>query len=314
MKVLVTTFILLVYCSTLFAQSLKPERRIYMLDATSSMESLKTSDSKVLWSVVTKSLSEAINSIEDPNTEIVVVPFWESILDVWEVKATPEGKKNIIDKISALKTGGKTTNISEALSKGYDLLNKDRVNYLFLLTDGTHNTPNTDSPVKIINQWNNKIANTDSYCFYVMLHKDAKNDNIVDAINENRGMWVVESADINVNILRFDDKVNFNPRIDTKVILPITGLYKRVNNSIKKIETNSNPYYDVKLVDGNLQNGEVVIEIINKEELSRTPELYPINITLVKKSNDDFTYVIPDVIKINCNNKHERVLKITPKP
>ena len=75
MKVLVTTFILLVYCSTLFAQSLKPERRIYMLDATSSMEKLKTSDSKVLWSVVTKSLSEAINSIEDPNTEIVVVPF-----------------------------------------------------------------------------------------------------------------------------------------------------------------------------------------------------------------------------------------------
>ena len=69
------------------------------------------------------------------------------------------------------------------------------------MTDGTHNTPNTPNPVQVINQWNNSAENNDVYAFYVMLHKDAKNDNIVNAINENEEMWIDERADIDVNIL-----------------------------------------------------------------------------------------------------------------
>ena len=193
------------------------------------------------------------------------------------------------------------------------MITKDRVNYLFLLTDGTHNTPNTTDPVKVIQDWSKSFDNKESYGFYVMLHRDAKNDNIVSAVKSNPEMWVVESADINVNILRFNGVINFNTRIDNAITLPVSGPYKRVNSKIAEVKVSTNPYYQVKLINGDLQQGEVTIEVINKQPLSQTPDVYSLDITLITDSNDDFTYIIPASIRINCNNKKERVLKITPK-
>ena len=54
-----------------------------MLDATSSMEKLSTPTGQELWRVVKESLCSAIDAIEDPNTEVVVAPFIEEIIDVW---------------------------------------------------------------------------------------------------------------------------------------------------------------------------------------------------------------------------------------
>lgn len=112
---------------------------MYMLDGTSSMARLKVGPD-TLWNAVRNSLEKVILEVDDTSTLVVVAPFWENVLDVWNTKSTASGKREIIRKIRNFKVGGRNTNISAALEKGYSLMDPNYVNYLFLMTDGEHNT------------------------------------------------------------------------------------------------------------------------------------------------------------------------------
>ncbi len=85
------TVFLICICSLLTSNAQnKAERRIYLWDVTKSLET------NGIWKEVKHNLVNAINQIDDTLTEIVVVPFVEEIVDVWNYHATDKGKDILI--------------------------------------------------------------------------------------------------------------------------------------------------------------------------------------------------------------------------
>lgn len=58
-----------------YAQNYMQERRIYILDVTASMEGKGVVKTPNIFEHVKKELYNTLKSIENPNTEIVIVPF-----------------------------------------------------------------------------------------------------------------------------------------------------------------------------------------------------------------------------------------------
>lgn len=123
-----------------YAQNLSGERRVYYLDATYSMVLNN------LWEPSKENLIEAIKNIEDVNTEIVVVIFADDrnpqkkIWKKWEEKATSSGKNLLIKNIQELDEPVKSsmTNLYDPLVNFYSQTKPNKVNYMFLMTDGGH--------------------------------------------------------------------------------------------------------------------------------------------------------------------------------
>lgn len=126
---------------TLSAQNITGERRVYYLDATYSM--VKPNK---LWEPCKKNLIKAIENIEDNNTELVVVVFADDknpnkkVWKEWEEKATSAGKDKLIHNIEQLSLPVKSsmTNLYDPWMDFYSQTKSDKVNYMFLMTDGEH--------------------------------------------------------------------------------------------------------------------------------------------------------------------------------
>ena len=89
----------------------KNERRIYLWDVTLSMKGVGRQPTPNIFDKVVDALEKDINSINDEQTEILVLPFQTSILDCWKTLATSTGKKSLIDKLG--KTDLSTREIEE---------------------------------------------------------------------------------------------------------------------------------------------------------------------------------------------------------
>lgn len=307
---------ILLMCALLFiidlsGQQFKPEKRIYMLDATSSMNKLKVNN-EFLWDVVKKSLETAIRQVGDTSTVLVVAPFWQSINEVWISNATNEGKASLIEKINSYKVGGKSTNICDALEKGYQLLDKNYVNYLFLMTDGVHNTSNTKSVKEVISNWSKVDPGIEVYGFYVMLHNAAEDDVINKSVKSNKNMWVVNSADINVNLFKLPSSIVYNPRSDKNKKIKIIGpCSKAKSNFIVSLRLEQNNYYELIGEKAAVNKGEIVFALKLKESLANIPEEVLLKINVEAQNKDDFSFLLPYDISLRCFNKKERTLKIT---
>ena len=83
-----------------------------------------------------------INTIENVQTEVVVVPFNEDVKEHWKAMATPEGKKYLIEKIENYCNRDQThTNIYQAFIYAQEKLLVPKAKYhsdLYILTDGGH--------------------------------------------------------------------------------------------------------------------------------------------------------------------------------
>lgn len=142
MRKLYLLLLILFYAISLSA-AVNGERRVYYVDVTGSMDNLKIND-KSVYDVVTKNLKDAINNIEDPTTEIIVIPFTDKahgLSTVVTANATPGGKKKILESINNFKTVKNChTNLNlpmkDFISSRVD---PNRTNYMFLMTDGVAN-------------------------------------------------------------------------------------------------------------------------------------------------------------------------------
>lgn len=134
-----------------------------------------------IYDMVLEALIEDVND-QIENTEIVVIPFGNKVLDCWREQGTEEGKSAIIDKMKSFcdtlprNVGG--TSLSGALEYACEnVFGKDDVpNILLLATDGCE-YPN--KPTKLYNILANwctymKDNNIDSYAFILsqMVLKD----------------------------------------------------------------------------------------------------------------------------------------------
>lgn len=281
------------------------ERRVYYLDVTGSMEK------NGIWDIVRTNLKNAINKISDETTELVVIPFTDSdhSLAIWEEKATTEGKANLIKKIDAQKVEYNCyTDVFVPLEDFYTKrIDKNKVNYIFLMTDGNQRNSGKDKLNNLIKEWRSHTDGAYVYGFYVMLHPEAHNANIEKLIQEQKYLWQVKQADININLVRLEDKVIFNVRNDEYAKLQIKG--DLTNITLKASLVNQDNYYDIS--DIKREDNNLHLYINHNMDVSVIPETNNLSVKILAETSDPYTFILTEDVSVICQNKKERSLKIS---
>lgn len=309
----------------------KTEKRIYLWDVTLSMKGYNGAPN--IWSEVVEALSKDINSIMDEETEIVVLPFQTSILEKWTQYATPEGKEILIKKIRQYNNESITnTNICTPFQTIMnEILDVNKRNILLLLTDGNHNTDgylangdyNINCLLNLVENWCSRARQYDAYAFYIMLTKLAKNNTLLNAIENTCRMSVSQGTGINFTELLLQDKCSFNIKDDkgNQTVLRVTHKKNTPLPENIKISIFSEPNDYVEVNDEcTLSDGSIKFTIKPKkpyeELIKELPTDYNEKIQLYVNLNErndhtnSLVKLISDEIELSLINKPEKTLRI----
>lgn len=304
----------------------KNERRIYLWDVTLSMKGEGAKPTPNIYNKVVDALEKDINSINDEQTEIWVLPFQTSILDSWNTLATSVGKKFIINKIKGFNNKNLTkTNIALPMEKVMSTwIKPDKRNVLILLTDGIQNATPKQELIEQIQKWCRIAEKNDAHAFYVMLTQFAQDDELIKVIDETcRISKVVIGDNFDINFVELLPQSNYKYNIKDdagkKLFLKID--YKKNVKIPTDLEIQCycepNPYVDINqtatIVNNLLEIGmkqkqsydslKVVLPQDVNEEVTihfemKEPEKYP----KVQLLNDECT--------LELINKPEKTLKV----
>ena len=285
------------------AQNIIRERRVYYLDATYSM----ITPSK-LWNPVRNDLADAINAIEDETTEIYVIAFGGNGGDelmTWHDYASVAGKERIIKGFQNYKPKNNTmTYLDRPLNDFYsNRVAPDKVTYCFLMTDGRDENQNSSIFPNTLKQWGEKYGNSNVYGFYVMLNKEARDKNIESIIDNQPHLWKVESANVNINLIRLDNHAVFNIRNDDSIIIPILGRSDSLIFNASLPDSSGLKVKKCKVIDGKL-----IAKIDITGDKSSMPALSMHDLTVSISNAGLFDFLVTDKVSVTCNNKKELVL------
>lgn len=315
-------FIVLLSSTLASAQSVLSERRVYYLDATYSMVYNK------LWESSKENLIKAIENIEDINTELVVVVFADdvkesrNVWEVWEEKATDEGKASLVSKIKGLPLPLRTTmtNLYRPWHDFYSRAKAGMVNYMFLMTDGGHEggggRPSLESFLNEIDNWENKTGAL-TYGFLVELTEDVGPSEI-DSRNKAREhvdsqeerLWRVSSADVNISLIRLENSVKFNVRNDKFIDIPIY-LSGENTSVVRNLKFDLSDTDNFKIRKTEISEDYVRIYIDSKVDVLTLPVKSNLSLKVRLSGNDDKTFLLTETIKVSCINEKERSLKMS---
>lgn len=279
------------------------ERRVYYLDATYSM----VTPSK-LWNPVRNDLAKAIHAIEDEDTEIYVVVFGGNggaELKTWHGYATESDKKKIIDGFQSFVPQKNTmTYLDRPLNDFYsNKIASDKITYCFLMTDGKDENA-SEIFHNSLKKWDSQCGRSNVYGFYVMLNNQAKDKTVEAIIDSQEHLWKVESADVNINLLRLNDRVMFNVRSDDHIEIPISGNTKELSFKASFPDGSGLKAKECKIEDGKLK---ISVNTIGK--ILDMPELFSQDISITLCNGGNFDFLLTDKIIVECSNKRERILR-----
>lgn len=285
------------------AQNIIRERRVYYLDATYSM----INPSK-LWDPVRNDLAKAINAIEDETTEIYVIAFGGdggTELMIWHDYATVSGKAKIINGFQSFTPKTDTmTYLDRPLNDFYNnRVAPDKVTYCFLMTDGRDENRNTSVFPNALKQWDGKYGNSNVYGFYVMLNEEARDNSIESIIDNQAHMWKVETANVNINLIRLDNHAVFNVRNDDSIEIPISGKNSGLNFNAA-LPDNSG----LKVKGCKVKDGKLIVKIDVTGDKSTMPVSSTHNLAVSVSNARQFDFLVTDKVSVKCYNKKELVL------
>lgn len=277
----------------------KQERRVYYLDVTGSME-----DPNGIWNDVRNDLIDAIDDIDDEDTEIIVIPFATNVQGAHTAKATRDGKKDLAAFIKNLKPDYKAyTNLNNPIQDFYQhRIAPKKINYFFLITDGTCYSKTTNTFHQLLQSWNNQTQRNgkDVFGFYVMLNDKATDQQAIDIIDRQTRLQHVKTANINIQIIQLDDKAVYN--------LKDNNLCRfRINNGVKQAKklrlTSNDTYYEI---DSYEVEGDF-IELQLKPHTTNPPREHKMSVQVsYTGSKKETTIVATPTLSITCRNLEER--------
>lgn len=299
-----------------YGQTNKLEKRIYLFDITASMQGNGKGGTENIFEEVKLNLINAIKAIDSKETEIVIMPFTDRVHSKKEFLV--DDLQGIIEYINALEVLKGDTNIADAWQAGVKEINTERMNYLFLLTDGIHNTgPDKEILYDRLKEWKKLSENKYYFGFYVMLTKISEDKELEMAIKDTSQLFILKSANVNITFLT----TNYGWKTNIKNNKRVKIQYKK-NTSKRfaydlqiKATLNNNPYYRIKSVENNLKEDlSIVLEI---EELLPLKDL-PIETDLTfeleyEKEKYPLLFVIPEKVKLKIQNRGIRSVSIKEK-
>ena len=306
MKRTLLSLFALIVCVTLYAEK---ERRVYYLDCSYSM--IKPNK---IWNAVCNNLIEAIENIEDETTEIYVIPFAfdcsdRATLNAFVETATPEGKKNLKDKIKSIKPGSSKTYHWNPINDFYvnNRMQTDGITYMFLMTDGEDEHSDKTKFPNLLQDWENRCGNNNVYGFYVMLDSSARNSAVSYAISTQTNLWEVETADLNINLIRLESGCIFNARNNQQhVDIPVSGNIDTIEFQLDTIGKS-----DYAISNCEKYSDFLRVHLKPKKELSHIPEEIKLPISIKLEGAGDFVFLLTDTIEILCENEYFKTIAPT---
>ncbi len=308
-KLLLCLFVLIPVLAS--ALTLK-ETRVYYLDCTGSMLGNKAKNGKILSEEVPSKLKEAIRKVDNESTELIVVPFGATIKTPFKQFATEEGKEKLCAYIDNLSFNEGYTNFYEPLTDFYRTrVNPNRITYLFLMTDGEDNRQKSEFR-NILKEWGQRFGEKHVYGFYVMLCDEARSKDISDIIETQPHLWKVETADININIIRLETDPVFNVRNDKYAYCTIQGDVSKGN---LKVELDNNQYYqiqDIKVERSKDEGDRLRLEIVptSGQTQSTLPKDVKLRLSASMTGAGEYTFLVTDKITLKCLNEKEFVVTV----
>lgn len=273
----------------------------------------KYKDGNGLWNELKDAVIECIEyTEEDPSNKITIVTFHDNIRDILSQNASASGKKSLTDFVKNYTYKSHSyTNIVDPIKKFYSLLGGDKINYMFLFTDGENDEPKT-KPLFIptLNDWAVKTTGFNAYGFYVKVHQDAdKSGNIKQAIDSQDNFWVVDNARDRIKICSFPSSIKYNIR-DEKgpKTISIKGKFAGAAGEVQ-LRTNDE-YYDISCSDVAINNGRLDIQVKPKSGVT-PPENHTVILTPEISKADQYTFVGPKEIKLAVSNLPQRSLNVS---
>ena len=181
----------------------------------------------------------------------------------------------------------------------------------------------TETFNKIIeNNWNNYSINDDVYGFYVMLNpaledrsettQDRKRGAEIRArrnlINDTEYFWYVNSANININIIKLQNNLVYNIRNEKNINIGYKGDLQGLSF---ELIAPSNAPFEIKEVK---QNGDKLnVSISRKDNIDIHTLLESKEYTIKVKMNgaDEFTRLVSPNLTLNCISQKENNLTVT---
>lgn len=205
--------------------TVKIDRCIYLWDVTKSMQGHDKTTQQYnqeldIWDQVVRWLKDDIDHISDENTEIYILPFQERILVddpvAWSGKASKADKAKMMKKIDGAKnqfSNLSNTNISGPFQEVMDrYIDKSRSNMVILLTDGqqSRNFGGQEAWRRLLAKWHPFAKEHNAFLTYVMLTKEAQDDEIDDVLEPSTGQVIEADA-------ARADQINIRPVPQVKV-------------------------------------------------------------------------------------------------
>lgn len=322
MKRIFIILAILVITNSTFSQHnvMKDRKVIYLVDVTLSMWG-KAPKSTNIFNVVQKELIQSVVATNNSSTEIIIVTFQDKILETWTAQADPKGKKYLVNKLKSIKESNyqpTRTNILCAWKKGRELVDSDKTNIIYLLTDGIQNTisPTLSDLYKEVSDWGDFSQDKDYYAFLVELVANAQDQELRQTINNTNNAQVISGINFFVlstkektHVVNLDDHLAFNLNfIGDK----IDAIPQNFTFDIKY----SDNYFSVNQTQLKLCNKPFTINLNLKETVSNiknnTPTEFIIDLPITY-DNDKFQNVkfLNNTVLLKINNKKEKVLRIS---
>ena len=318
-----------------FGQNFKKEKRIYMLDITKSMWGLGGGSD--IYEEVKDALYKGVSDIQDPETIITIIPFQAThtydILNSWTFRARDVAKfdsaKQKIDSYSLESAPGGYTDIYSALETAKKHIDDDRINYIFLLTDGEQSSV-PSSPNKInrvdfseenllgsLSNWCNYSREEGVHLFYVMLTEVAANETIFEIIKKECNAYAVKGTNINIAFIKpksNDIKINLNDNPEKLVIDLTANNWDYIDKDVSvNLELENNTLFELKNKTTILENNKVIIQLKrrNNNSFEDLRKNNPIESKIILKlSTANNLEILNPTINITVRNKKERVLTL----
>ena len=293
------------------ASKLMNERRIYLVDLTRSMEGYN--DAENIFDSVKKQLNNTINTLTDTTSEIIIIPFTDRPQDIYANSIA--NKDSILNYVANLETKPGDTNILDAWKKGESVLDPTKINYMFMLTDGVHNTGEPiDSVYSALNNWYSKTQGRYQFAFYVLLSPSAKEQEICRIVELSKQMWLVPSMNIQTDFIVGNMNQSVNIIETNKVKMHLTCTNPEIfNQGFRfKISLPKNDYYQIANASETIdQNGDISFEIKKLKRQQDLPISYRTKI-LIDYNQDKFPFVFftPEEYNLNIVNVGSRIMNI----
>ena len=287
------------------------EQRIYLVDLTRSMEGFNGSED--IFSAVKNNLKGAISAIADTSTLITIIPFTNKPLEVYSNKIS--NRDSILNYVTNLKTQKGDTNILEAWEKGESMLDDSKINYMFMLTDGIHNFGEPiDSLYQSLSRWEDKTKGKYQFAFYVMLTKDAEQQQIWNIANNTKQMWPIRSMNINTDFVlgKMNLTVNIINNNRVKIYLPCTNPEIFNNGFSFKLTMTDNEYYRIINPSNQIdKDGMYSFEIQKLKPQKDLPVSFRTTLNVnYDKEKHPMVFFTPEEYNLNIVNVGTRVMYI----